>query len=431
MVMFALENFIKGLQLSIHSLSITVEEDKIILFRVFYDMEGGEEDKRIVGEIPVSELQAAQDILEQGFLCADSLLFSNNSLEVAVQAFDRLRLPPFRSDRIMYSVSEHDYKFELSKSSSHYIFALFCSFANRSEQHFEFGPIFMRLRSQETLTSLDDLAELCRIQTVKINSPKVHTRSEFRHMLDSYLFNISYNHNITLSVAEFVAEERPFRNNARRSGQLFPYRRYNPELVKYYHQAVATNIPFTQYLAFYHVAEFFFQSISEQDIFQEIENYITRPSFSPHKEGDLRGFYNMVRKKMREQREDGVWNEKTGLLLCLKRFIPDLGVLKDSISSIDCNVLNYYKTSLVEFADESKLINFDDAEDKIYLAIRDRVYSVRNAIVHSKDGEKLRYEPFKHDKQLAKEIPLMRSIAEEIIINSAKSIDFALHSENL
>ena len=47
-----------------------------------------------------------------------------------------------------------------------------------------------------------------------------------------------------------------------------------------------------------------------------------------------------------------------------------------------------------------------------------------NAIVHSKEGEKSKYEPFKHDKQLAKELPLIRAVAEEIIINSAEPINY-------
>ena len=127
---------------------------------------------------------------------------------------------------------------------------------------------------------------------------------------------------------------------------------------------------------------------------------------------------------MREQREDGVWNEKTGLLLCLKKYVPDLESLKNAIDTIDLSMTEYYKSTLVEFADESKTINFEDAPDKVYVDIRDRVYSVRNAIVHSKEGDRLRYEPFKHDRQLAKEIPLIRSIAEEIIISSAKPIEF-------
>ena len=69
------------------------------------------------------------------------------------------------------------------------------------------------------------------------------------------------------------------------------------------------------------------------------------------------------------------------------------------------------------------MINFDDLSEAFYTVVRNRIYSVRNAIVHSKEGEKLRYEPFKHDKELAKEVPLIRAVAEEIIINSAKPME--------
>ena len=49
-----------------------------------------------------------------------------------------------------------------------------------------------------------------------------------------------------------------------------------------------------------------------------------------------------------------------------------------------------------------------------------RIYSVRNAIVHSKDCDKLRYQPFNNDDELRKEIPLIKSIAEIVIINTAE-----------
>lgn len=179
-----------------------------------------------------------------------------------------------------------------------------------------------------------------------------------------------------------------------------------------------------QYLAFYHVAEFFFQSISEDEAFQVISSFITRPSFSPYRHEDVSNFYNVIKKKMRDQRDDGVWNERNGLLLCLKRYVPDLSVLKASIDRIDNTAIEYYRTTPVAFTDDGKTINFDEEQDKVYSAIRERIYSTRNAIVHSKHGERLRYEPFKHDKQLSKEIPLIRAVAEEIIINSAERINY-------
>ena len=126
---------------------------------------------------------------------------------------------------------------------------------------------------------------------------------------------------------------------------------------------------------------------------------------------------------MRDQREDGVWDEKTGLLLCLKKYVPDIESLKNSILSIDPSAVEYYENHNVPFADEGCTVNFRESSDAIYAVIRNRVYSVRNAIVHSKEGERLRYEPFKNDKDLSKEIPLIRAVAEEIIINSAKNMD--------
>ena len=127
---------------------------------------------------------------------------------------------------------------------------------------------------------------------------------------------------------------------------------------------------------------------------------------------------------MRDQRDDGVWNEKNGLLLCLKQYVPDLSVLKDSIDRIDRYAIDYYQTTAVAFADDGKIIDFSEETEKVYSAIRNRIYATRNAIVHSKEGEKLKYEPFKHDKQLAKELPLIRAVAEEIIINSAEPINY-------
>ena len=139
---------------------------------------------------------------------------------------------------------------------------------------------------------------------------------------------------------------------------------------------------------------------------------------------------------MKTQKEEGVWDEKISFLLCLKKLVPDLNELKDCINDIDTNALEYYRDNNIPFASheneisnqvkDSVRINFNDLPDAIYANIRNRVYLVRNAIVHSKNGEKLRYEPFKHDKELQKEIPLIRAIAEEIIINSAKEIDLKL-----
>lgn len=58
----------------------------------------------------------------------------------------------------------------------------------------------------------------------------------------------------------------------------------------------------------------------------------------------------------------------------------------------------------------------------VYRDLGQRIYKTRNSIVHNKKNEPAMYEPFKHDPELQKEIPLMRFIAEEIIENSGELI---------
>ena len=194
------------------------------------------------------------------------------------------------------------------------------------------------------------------------------------------------------------------------------------ELLNYYKQAQTSEMPVLQYLAYYHIIEFFYLSISEQNMFEQIKQQVASPMFSANNEESLKLLYQTFKKISKNQKEEDVWDERNALLLCLKKFVSDLSLLKSAINSIQTNALNYYKENEVSFADEAKAINWDLQDNDIYTLIRNRIYSVRNAIVHSKDGEKSRYKPFKHDKELNKEIPLIRAVAEFVIIYSAKDI---------
>jgi hypothetical protein len=282
-----MENFINGIQIATNIITKT-EGDKLTLIRRYRTLENPEGERVIFGKIDLTEIEAISTKLKNEYSWSETILLDATSFEIAVQMHGR----SFGTGRGPYTVSEHNYKITLSKSSKEYVFALICHYATKSDYDINF--IYQR----DFINCIEDLFERFHIYTVKISSNKKHSVAEFKHMLHSYLFNISYNYNITFSIVDFSESRRAFRRRARRGGQLFPYKSYNQELTKYYHQAMATDIPFTQYLAFYHVAEFFFQSISEHDAFQEIENFITRPSFSPYKKEDIKSFYNMIKKKM-------------------------------------------------------------------------------------------------------------------------------------
>ena len=92
--------------------------------------------------------------------------------------------------------------------------------------------------------------------------------------------------------------------------------------------------------------------------------------------------------------------------------------LKNRISSMDSTAITYYQTNKVIFCN-APTIPWTDLQG-VYTQIARRIYFTRNSLVHSKSGKNQeRYKPYKDEKQLQKEIPLVKAVAELIIINSS------------
>ena len=415
--------FVEGLRKFFASKDVKDDEDYIYVLSKKENEE--DENEKIFFKISKEEVtEVLKRIEDDGMEFSEGILLNENYYELPVECQNGLM--PFRyfeEDRFI--VNEHGMWISISLANVDYCVQYICTCAEKKGDLELNRPLasFARISREKAI----DLKEFCsglRCFTVKVKTNKEFSIKQVKKYVNSYLFNVAYMSNSVFILKKDMFEDKGYRHRSKRTGQLFPYKHYNQELLKYYYQGTSASVPFSQYLAYYHVAEFYFQSISEQDAYMEIKEFITRPSFSPHSMEEVKAFYEKIKKKMRSQREDGVWDEKTGLLLTLKKYVPDLEQLKRNLQSLDINCIDYYKNNKAEeFTNDGKKIDFDNESETLYKNIRDRVYAVRNSIVHSKEGEKLRYEPFKHDKELAKEIPLIRAIAEEIIINSAKNIE--------
>ena len=427
--MFTIENFKNGLKnlFSDFDFKENSENNTISLIKTIteYSETINETDEVATYgfSLDISEIDSMLSEFTSDYKFVNNFFYSTNSIEAMVEYQGRSRIFMYRENtREKYNASFLDYNINIGNASQKFIIAFICACAN---QNFQSKRLRIRFYDMEKIGCFEDLCQSIRLLTVTMHKSNLDIPfPKIKSAFQSYLFNLAYNYDIGLALSNENETDRLMRHRARREGQLFPYKAYNTELVKYYNQGLSSDAPFAQYLAYYHVAEFFFQSISEQDVFQEIESYITSPSFSPYSKNSIKDFYKKIKKKIQSQKDNDVWDEKNALLLCLKQYIPDIGKLKQTITNLDTSAINYYSTTDVPFTDEGKAINFTLTSEEVYPVLRNRVYSVRNAIVHSKEGEKLRYEPFIHDKELAKEIPLIRAIAEEIIINSAKPLKF-------
>ena len=100
----------------------------------------------------------------------------------------------------------------------------------------------------------------------------------------------------------------------------------------------------------------------------------------------------------------------------------DTSVLLEKVKEYDANLVEFYRSNQVPFSD-GDTVNLESGDSaQIISLLAKRIYKTRNAIVHSKDGDKVRYIPFEHDKLLVMEVPLARFIAELIILKNSNEI---------
>ena len=136
---------------------------------------------------------------------------------------------------------------------------------------------------------------------------------------------------------------------------------------------------------------------------------------------DLNVLIKVIQEKLKYRNEEFQINEPEALRLVLERFIPDFEDIKNEIEGYDKTLIDYYKQNEVSFSRGNR-VNFNEDKQTVVKNLRERVYKTRNSIVHSKETDKMKYLPFKHDKELLKEIILMRVIAEKIIIGSSEEL---------
>jgi len=260
--------------------------------------------------------------------------------------------------------------------------------------------------------------------TLRIQSESEKDIKEFEDLADSFIFNVSYNLGVAIVrvklLDEYFSIKRSHKMERNDIEEIEPPRRtYIPGLVQRYQMGLATDNPMLQFISFYQILEYFFESIYEEELIKQIRDKITSPGFSYKKDTSLKELIKTVKKTMLPRGETVTYSEKEALSLTLKKYI-NVETLKEELNKDDKTLIDYYKNNEVPFS-KGDTIDWDNQNtDSILKNITNRIYKNRNSIVHGKESGKSGYTPFKDDKSLSKEIPLIKSIAEEVIIESSE-----------
>lgn len=261
-----------------------------------------------------------------------------------------------------------------------------------------------------------------KIKTINNNSKSL---DEFRKFKTAFVFEFMYK--TGNSLVEFLNIEDMFQINYVMRNRLDrikidtpPLRRYNADVVAYYKQGLASNDPYIKFISFYHVMEYFYDEVFKKKLITDLKNKITHPDFSYKNEEKIYEIALFVKNRMRMNDETGQGNELESLKYVLNKYIS-IDELKERINSIDIDAINYYRNNKVSFCD-APTISWSDSEG-VFNTIAKRIYFTRNSLVHSKSGKnKQRYRPYKDENKLKLEIPLVKAVAEAIIINSSEII---------
>jgi hypothetical protein len=360
----------------------------------------------------------------------ETALYSDNQYEIIVREESSIPVRQLRDNKIQVTNEEAGLNYELSAASDSYIIWLLNEMRRKlSPRDFRMGffhtPRLDRALQEEGGLTLFDYIRLTsfRLMTLKISSDKRTSPAQFSKLTHSFLFHVGYNLDVALVpqrlLEEIARRGRINRMRRSRTEELDPPRRsYTEDLVQHYLLAVSTDNPVIEYLSYYHVLEHFFESVFNDDLIESVRSSITDPGFSYKRKKDIGQLINSIKRALQIRSETITFSEVEALRLCIVKFV-DLNELKQKLNEYDDTLIDFYRSNKVDFSSGVE-VDFDSAEvEQVYKSLTKRIYSTRNALVHSKDGEKSKYTPFKDDRSLVKEVPLMRFISEMVILEES------------
>lgn len=362
-------------------------------------------------------------------------LFDSQNYEVLVRNETRISVRTELTQRDTVNKLEYT----LDKPSDEYLIFLLYNLnkentprlLRRGFMNYRLKRLFEEQEGQKELfeRSVLNIIKECipKLETIKIKAKTNRKLEEYEKFLYALIFNLGYNLDMNIQPLRFIEEyTQPYQIGRIRRAKTAevepPKRTYINDLVLHYQKAISSDSIDHQFLSYYHVIEYFFEKIYNDDVINTIRQELTKPNFSYKRQRDVKGLVSMIQKKLKYRNDEFSINELEALELTLKKYVNDIDVFKESLNEISETLVDYYTDNEVPFCQGLK-VNFENTnKEEIYKNLAKRIYRTRNAIVHSKENEKSKYVPFKNDRDLINELYLMRLIAETLILGTSKEL---------
>lgn len=195
---------------------------------------------------------------------------------------------------------------------------------------------------------------------------------------------------------------------------------YNPLLIQFYRMGVLSNLPNVQFLGFYQILEYHFSYVVNKELYRNLEYELKDPRFINSNSESLERLRIIFEKNSISR-----LNETVKLERVLEFFIQ-----KDEISGFIDQIekITGEKIFTKECDYFGKRIRISKEKNDLIPNIASMIKQTRNAIVHATDSFDFqpRYRPFSLEDQVIveKQIPLLRFLAEKVIIATSNQFKF-------
>lgn len=187
------------------------------------------------------------------------------------------------------------------------------------------------------------------------------------------------------------------------------------ELPLRYLRAIAADNPFAAFMGYYHVLEYQMEEAWFENLSRKVAatgGVLQRPA------DDIRQAAKQARHLL-GVKDDEVRFTELRAMQDLLEISLDVRRLAADLSWLDVGTVEYFAAGNLPFVDVPHLEFTSppdvDGEAKLKRETASRIYIVRCAITHSKASTR-RYSPYTDDLHLAREVPLVRVAAEQLLI---------------
>ena len=200
-----------------------------------------------------------------------------------------------------------------------------------------------------------------------------------------------------------------------------PHMVYNHDMLEIYTAGNWHDDPLVQFINYYQVAEYLFNYVPNELLFKKVQGKIANPNFSYTDKSDVLDLSHLIAELNRKNDK-----EVNSLKMVLNQYVK----YEDLKKSLSDELITYYRDEIPSFLkniSEPNQIKFSvnnlqiQNSDKVYRKMASRLYAVRNCLVHNKEGEN-HFNSLVDDESLKKEVPLMKAIAETVIIKYGTTI---------